>query len=75
MTPPPADETSTTEPPRSIVQLATLLAMLSVWAVITVGIAFDVADVTTMYQYLTVFIAVLASRYWDIPAQLLSGSR
>lgn len=60
-------------PPPSLVQLVMLLALLGVWGVITIGIAFDAAEVTPIYQYLTVFVAVLASRYWDIPARFLSS--
>lgn len=75
MTEPSPDEPGRSRPPRTLVQLITLLAMLGVWSAITVGIAFDVAEVTPMYQYLTMFILLLASRYWGAPMQLLTGSR
>lgn len=75
MTDPPADVADDPRPPRTLVQVITLLALLSVWGVITIGIAFGVAEVTAIYQYLTAFILVLASRYWGLPIQFLTGSR
>jgi hypothetical protein len=64
---------TTPRPPPSVVKLVLLLALLAVWGTITIGIAFDAAEVTSIYQYLTVFVAVLASRYWDVPARFLSN--
>ena len=74
MTAPRGAPEADARPPPSVVQLVMLAAILSVWAIITVGIAFDAAEVTSMYQYLTLFVAVLVSRYWDVPGRFVSGS-
>jgi hypothetical protein len=52
-----------------------LLLIVGAWAVITVGIAFEQAEMTHVYQSLTLFVAILVSRYWGLPARLLTGAR
>lgn len=62
-------------PAAATVRLVTLLAVVAVWAVITVGIAFRAAELTRSYQYLTLVVAALVSRYWGVPARLLGEGR
>lgn len=59
----------------AVVKAVTLLALLGVWGIITVGIAFELAEYTQTYRYLTLFVAILVSRYWGVPARLFTSSR
>lgn len=48
-------------------KLAVLIAVLFVWAVITVGIAFEKADATEHYMYLSLLVLLLFRRVWGVP--------
>lgn len=49
-----------------IARVLLLLVVLTVWGAITIGIAFDVAEGTTSYQYLTVVIFLFLSQLWGL---------
>lgn len=43
-----------------------LVAVLIVWGAITIGIAFNTAEVTRSYQYLTVVLFLFLSHLWGL---------
>lgn len=56
-------------------RLLVLALVVGAWAVITVGIAFERAEVTGGYQTLSLVVALLISRYFGLPARALTGAR
>lgn len=48
-------------------KLAVLIAVLFVWAIITVGIAFEKADATDHYMYLSLLVLLIFRRVWGVP--------
>lgn len=49
-----------------IARVLLLVVVLIVWGAITVGIAFDVAEVTTSYRYLTAILVLFVVDLWRV---------
>lgn len=64
-----SDVSSKNPPSPSAILIARVLLLavvLIVWGAITVGIAFDVAEVTTSYRYLTAILVLFVVDLWRV---------
>lgn len=56
-----------------VARVIILVAILSVWSAITIGIAFGIAEVTVSYQYLSAVLFLFLGHLWGFrPTSLFS---